>query len=162
MAFPANWPRDDVTGKLLSKATILELGLPMPEWIVEPNKPKASATPPLRKPVKRVGEVPGVDGSVFSEGFPKRLWNLDYPGETVADRRGFGPKEDPATATEYQFIDGVLTVFTQDEYDAVTAICGPRVVEEDLPESADAFVCDHCGKATRSSKWFKKHSQRHI
>jgi hypothetical protein len=156
MAFAADWPRDQKTGQMLSKDKIAELGLPMPSQSQPVSRSKVR-----KAPVRRVGEVTVSDDRVFAEGFPKRLWNLDYPGETIADRRTFGPKDDPATATEYQFIDGVLTVFTQAEYEAVKAICGPRVVDEDLPADAEPFRCEHCGKATRSSRFFKKHLAKH-
>ena len=88
---------------------------------------------------------------------PVRLWNLGYPNETVSDRAGFGPKDDPAGETVYQFAYGVFTARTPEELARVKAICGSRVVEEDVLPPAKPLVCGKCGRDTRSSRWYQKH-----
>jgi hypothetical protein len=98
--------------------------------------------------------------STVAEFTPVALWNLQYPGEIIVDRRGFTPKDDPATADEYQFFYGKLTVFSQDALDFVTA-GRPYIVREDIPETSDPLVCDKCGMQTRSSRFYRVHLDKH-
>lgn len=91
---------------------------------------------------------------------PVVLWNTQFPGETIVDRRGFTPKDDPATANEHQFAFGKLTVFSQDALDFVLK-GRPYIVREDIPETSDPLICEKCGMTTRSSRFYRVHLDKH-
>lgn len=88
---------------------------------------------------------------------PVRLWNLEYPNETISDRAHLPKGADPAEETVYQFAYGVFTARTPEELGRVEAICGSRVVREDVLPPAKPLVCGKCGRDTRSSRWYQKH-----
>lgn len=104
-------------------------------------------------PVLAVIETPGF--------VPQKVWNTLYPGETIADRRGFTQKDDPATAEVFQFMYGALTVYNQDDLDFILGI-GPRMVREDIPQTSDPLVCTRCNLQTRSSRFFQVHQDKHF
>ncbi len=96
-----------------------------------------------------------------TEFLPVRLWNTQFPGQTIVDRRGFTQKDDPALSVDYQFAYGVLTVYSQADKDFILE-GRPYIVEEDIPQSSPPLVCDECQLQTRSSRFYQVHKNKHI
>jgi hypothetical protein len=93
---------------------------------------------------------------------PQRVWNTLYPGQTIVDRRGFTQKDDPATAEEYQFMYGVLTVYSQ-----ATSTSSFRASPLHRPRghpasTSDPLVCDQVQPANAVVPVFQIHQDKHV
>lgn len=101
---------------------------------------------------------------------PVRLWNLLYPGQVIVNRKGwkaYNPKtgeNDPARAEDdaFRFVYGALTVYNQEDLDFVLSEGrGAYIVFEDVPPQSPPLVCDKCGRETRSTQFWRIHTEKH-
>jgi hypothetical protein len=88
----------------------------------------------------------------------------------IVNRKGwkaFNPKtgeNDPALAEEdaFRFMYGALVVYTQADLDYVLSEGREAyIVREDVPETSPPLVCDKCGRETRSTQFWRIHTEKH-